>query len=238
VDVQGRLQKIQSSLHHRHLNPQSLQRLHHVRRNAFIRDHLLNVFQPADAAKTPLAEFAGVGQHDGFLGRGDHAFIEAGFHHVGGGEAEFGVNAIHTQKKLAAGKIGQHFFRIGAGNGRRGFADYAGQLDHFNALLLYQFQGHLQGGGDDGEVANGLDVAGKRKDRGAGGNEDAVVGFDEARGGGGDAFFFGGVELCFFIHRPVGRIGVAHRGAAMCAVEEPFVFQQFQVFADGDRRDG
>ena len=61
-------------------------------------DYDVDIRNLGDFAETAAAEFAGVGEYDGFLGCSHHGLIEFGFSDIGCGDAEVEVDAVNAEE--------------------------------------------------------------------------------------------------------------------------------------------
>ena len=61
-------------------------------------DDMVDVFHIGYFAEAAPSELGGVCQHNCFLCGLHHHAVEACFHHIGGGDAEVEVNAVHTDE--------------------------------------------------------------------------------------------------------------------------------------------
>lgn len=59
---------------------------------------MVDVFHIGYFAEAAPSELGGVCQHNCFLCGLHHHAVEACFHHIGGGDAEVEVNAVHTDE--------------------------------------------------------------------------------------------------------------------------------------------
>ena len=61
-------------------------------------DYDVDIRNLGDFAEPAAAEFAGVGEYDGFLGCSHHGLIEFGFADIGCGDAEVEVDAVNAEE--------------------------------------------------------------------------------------------------------------------------------------------
>lgn len=117
----------------------------------------------------------------------------------------------------------------------------AGDED-LNVFAVAEFHGDVDGVGDDGDAAEGMEAADDLSGGGSGGEGDGVAGGDELRGGEGDAAFFVGEAADLVLEGTVVAEGLVEEGldgdgSAVGAAEEAGFFKVLEVAADGGERD-
>src|SRR5690348_3707163 len=99
-----------------------------------------------------------------------------------------------------------------------------------------ELQRYIQGGSDDREVLPRMNVPCQGQNGGARSYNDGIIREDQFGGRAADPRLFFPADLFLFINRLVIDIRVIGGGAAMRTEKQAFIFQEFQVLTNGDRR--
>jgi len=187
-----------------------------------------------DEGEAAGAEFAGIAHDDDATRRFGHNPIDAGFEHVGRGEAIADVETVYRKEEEVGVEFLQRFFGERTDERKRIFAEDAAGEDDFDGTVG-EFGGDVGGVGDDGETLEVTAGAGDRGRCGAGIEDDDLALADHANGGFGDAQFFFAVHLLLFFERAIAEgAGFYRERAAVSAFEKALVVEGFEVFANGD----
>ena len=187
-------------------------------------------------------QFAAVGDGDFSLGLADHAAVDFNFIVVEAGESALGVDAVDADEEDVDKDAAHAGDGGGADEGEPVAAEMAAGDEDLNVFAVAELHGDVDGVGDDGDAAEGVEAADNFRGGGSGGEGDGVAGGDELRGGEGDAALFVGEAADLILEGAVVAEGLVEErldgdGSAMGAAEEAGRFKVLQVAADGGKRD-
>ena len=164
-----------------------------------------------------------------------HNAVEACLHHVGCCDAEVEVDAVDTDKQLAAGEVVQCRLCIFADHRQTAVAEDSAKLDDVDVVVVGKDARHFERCRYHGQLVGRVDVARQRVDCGAGCDENGVARSDQLRCRCADEPFLLHIQPLLLAYILVFAVRVYEDCFTVVAVEFLFFLKLCQVFSYRNR---
>lgn len=129
--------------------------------------------------KTAFVEFGGIEHRNHLVRLLDHELVEKRFFEVGGGNAVFDRERVHTEEKFVTAEIAEHGNGERSDSGETAGAEIPPEENDVETLVVHELRRDIHGIGNNTEVMKTVEVFGYLKSGCAGVEHDIIAVVDQ-----------------------------------------------------------